>query len=90
MRITIAILCLAALASAADKKKPIVTTKTKVEVGTPPRTNKSTTGLGGLDRNGDGQISRAEYLYNKPSTASAEFDRLDTNKDGRLSRSEYR
>lgn len=90
MRLTIFVLCLAATTLAADKKKPIVTTNTKVQVGTPPRTNKSSTGFGGLDRNGDGQITRAEYLYNKPSTASAEFDRLDTNKDGHLSRSEYR
>lgn len=78
---------------AADKKKkPVFTTKTKVQVGTPASSNKSTSsfGFGGLDRNGDGSLSRAEYLYNKNSAQGAEFDKLDTNKDGRLSRSEYR
>jgi hypothetical protein len=90
MRLPLSLLCLAVLCLAADKKKPVVTTKTKVQVGTPPSTNKSSIGLGGLDRNGDGRISRTEYMYNKPSTASTEFDRLDANKDGYLSRSEYR
>ncbi len=77
--------------SADKKKKPVFTTKTKVQTGTPPSTNKGPlSGFGSLDRNGDGSITRAEYLYNKSSAQAAEFDKLDTNKDGRLSRSEYR
>lgn len=88
--VLLAILSLPMLA-ADKKKKPVVTTKTKVQVGTPASTNKSTSfGFGGLDRNNDGSLSRAEYLYNKNSAQGAEFDKLDTNKDGRLSRSEYR
>ena len=92
MRLLLLFLLLALPTLAADKKKkPVVTTTAKVQVGgTAPKTNKSTFGFGGLDRNGDGSISRAEYLYNKSSAQGSEFDKLDTNKDGRLSRSEYR
>lgn len=79
---------------AADKKKSVITTTKTVQVGgAPKRTNSSTitTGFSGLDKNGDGHLTRMEYGYNRQSSqAAAEFDRLDTNKDGRLSRSEYK
>jgi hypothetical protein len=78
----------------ADKKKPVVTTKKTVQVGgAPKRTSGSSisTGFSGLDKNGDGHLTRMEYGYNRQSSqAAGEFDRLDTNKDGRLSRSEYK
>lgn len=88
--------CLALPALPADKKKPVVTTSTKTTVqvgGAPKRTNTSPIAIGfaGLDKNGDGYLTRQEYGYNRQtSQALAEFDRLDTNKDGRISRSEYK
>ncbi len=48
MRLTILVRGLAATTLAADNKRPVITTKTKAQVG-------------GLDRNGDGQITRTEY-----------------------------
>jgi len=97
MRLPTLLICaawMAAPALPADKKKPVPTTKTTVQVGgAPKRTNSSTitSGFSGLDKNGDGHLTRMEYGYNRQSSqAAAEFDRLDTNKDGRLSRSEYK
>ncbi len=98
--------CLALPALAADKKKPAtaskpatstkptVSTKTTVQVGGAPKTTSSSSlsfGFSGLDKNGDGYLTRQEYSYNRQSSqAAAEFDRLDANKDGRISRSEYK
>jgi hypothetical protein len=97
MRFTTLLVCAALMVApgfAADKKKPVVTTTKTVQVGgTPKRTSTSTitSGFSGLDRNGDGYLTRMEYGYNRQSSqAAAEFDRLDTNKDGRVSRSEYK
>ena len=97
MRITIALLAAATLAMpalAADKKKPVITTTKTVQVGgEPKRTSSSpiTSGFSGLDKNGDGYLTRLEFGYNRQSSqAAAEFDRLDANKDGRVSRSEYK
>ena len=46
-----------------------------------------------MDRDGDGQVTRAEYLKNSidlvgEAVASAQFARLDRNGDGRLTRDE--
>lgn len=97
MRLATLLICAAILATPAlpaDKKKPVVTTKKTVQVGgLPKRTSSSpiTSGFSGLDKNGDGYLTRLEYGYNRQSSqAAAEFDRMDTNKDGRLSRSEYK
>jgi len=97
MRLKILLICgaaLVSLATAADKKKPAVTTKTTVQVGgAPKQTSKPTfsSGFSGLDKNGDGYLTRQEYGYNRQtSQATAEFDRMDANKDGRVSRSEYK
>jgi hypothetical protein len=97
MRLTtllICLTCMVSLAIAADKKKPTVTTKTTVQVGgAPKQTSKPTfsSGFSGLDKNGDGYLTRQEYGYNRQSSqAAAEFNRLDANKDGRVSRSEYK
>ena len=89
------LLCAAALCLvAADKKKPVVTTKTTVQVGGAPKTaarSGFSTGFNALDRNNDGYITRQEFGYNRNSAqAGPEFDRMDTNKDGRISRSEYK
>ena len=65
---------------AADKKKPVVTTTKTVQVGgLPKRTSSSpiTSGFSGLDKNGDGYLTRLEFGYNRQSAqAAAEFDRL--------------
>ena len=97
MRLTPLLICAAILtvpALSAEKKKPVVTTTKTVQVGgAPKRTNSSpvTFGFSGLDKNGDGYLTRQEFGYNREtSQATAEFNRLDTNKDGRLSRSEYK
>jgi hypothetical protein len=97
MRLTAFLFCFAFLATsalAAEKKKPVVTTTKTVQVGgAPKRTSSSpvTFGFAGLDKNGDGYLTRQEFGYNREtSQATAEFNRLDTNKDGRLSRSEYK
>lgn len=97
MRLTILLFCTSWIVLpviAADKKKPVITTTKTVQVGgAPKRTSTSTitSGFSGLDRNGDGYLTRMEYGYNRQSSqAASEFDRLDTNKDGRVSRAEYK
>jgi hypothetical protein len=94
MRLPTLLICAAWMATPAlptDKKKPIATTKTTVQVGRAPKSTNSSTitsGFSGLDKNGDDHLTRMEYGYNRQSSrAAAEFDRLDTNKDGRLGRS---
>jgi len=79
---------------AAEKKKPVVTTKKTVQIdGAPNRTGAPsvTSGFSSLNRNSDGCLTRMEYGYNRQSSqAATEFERLAANKDGRVSRSEYK
>ena len=44
-----------------------------------------------LDKNGDGKLTREEFLLNQPDPTEApkRFDKFDANKDGTLSREEF-